>query len=268
MNKSFRLAIAIMVLFVAALWFEKPIREWLEYFEIEYRTAKFISGSIVRLLLITVAIGLIKKLKTVSFCELNQWRNVKNIHAVFIAFVFITVGVASNLNHYLNVTSLLLFLFIIMNLCVGILEELVFRGLVFPLMIKAFKDNKNAIILSAIISSLMFGAIHFINLFSEPNNIVGITSQVFFATAIGVYFCGLLVRTENIIIPIVIHVFVNLSFGAGDLKPLVETVTKSTDTLTPNWGSIVPTTLFFSFIFIGGLYMIFKSNQAKVLQTL
>jgi membrane protease YdiL (CAAX protease family) len=152
---------------------------------------------------------------------------------------------------------------------VGILEEFVFRGIVFPLLIKSFQNKKNVLLWAAFISSFLFGSIHYVNLFEQPGNFVGITSQVFFATSIGVFFCGLMARTGNILIPAAVHALINFSFGAGVLKDgigLLETAVESENGL--NWNSIIPTSIFFIFIMLGGVFMLLKSNKSLLLRKL
>jgi membrane protease YdiL (CAAX protease family) len=178
------------------------------------------------------------------------------------------LGIATNWSTYLNSNIELLILFSLSVSVVGIVEEFVFRGIIFPLFIRSSKTTDRPILISAVLSSLMFGIVHFFNIFSQPENIIGITSQVFFATSIGVFFCGLMVRTGNILIPIIIHALINFSFGAGELKQSMEYITDVENVSGVNWSSIVPTTMFFSFIFIGGIYMILKTDKENILNTL
>lgn len=237
-------------------------------YQIDELVAKFISGFLIRMFLIVGALTLMIKLKLINFAGLDSLGKVKNIHAALIAFSIIIMGFFSNWNTYVNTPVYLVILFLSYTLTVGIVEEVVFRGTIFPLFIKNFKNSKWPIMLGAVLSSFMFGAIHYINLFKQPENIIGITSQVFFALSIGVFFCGLMVRTERIIIPCIIHGLINFTFGSGELKQISEDSSIITENSGANWSTLIPTTIFFSFIFLGGVYMILKSNKEKILQKL
>lgn len=268
MKKEIKIAIVVLIGFLSFLWLEKPLRECLSLNLFEEDIAKQISSITIRIILIVITFGLIKKLRLINFTGLISWRNFKNIQAVFIALALIIMGISSNWTTYTDTKLELLILFTLSTFAVGIVEELAFRGTIFPLLIKSFRITNRPILMSAVISSLMFGLVHFINLFSQPDNIIGITSQVFFATAIGVFFCGLMVRTENILIPCIIHALVNFSFGAGELKQSIEEISDIEEVSGINWSSLIPTTIFFSFIFIGGIYMILKTDKATILSTL
>jgi len=268
MKKEIKIAIVVLIGFISFLSLEKPIREYLSMKLFDEQIAKLVSSIIIRTILIVVVFALIRKFQQINFTGLNNWKKLKNPQTLFVVTAFIIMGLSQNLNTYIQTEFELLILFTMSTVAVGIVEELAFRGTVFPLFIKSFKKSKRPIVVSAVLSSLMFGLVHFINLFSQPENVIGITSQVFFATAIGVFFCGLMVRTENILIPCIIHALINFSFGAGEIKQSIEEVSKIEETTGINWNSVIPTTIFFSFIFIGGIYMILKTDKEVILNKL
>lgn len=268
MKKEFKIAILIFIGFLSFLWIEKPLRELLSSFQIDDLTAKYSSGLLVRIILIYLAILLVKKLKFKKFTALDFPSRYTNIQAIFIPLMFILMGLFSNWNTYYNSETPTLLLFGLSTLAVGVVEEFIFRGTIFPLCINAFKIAQRPILIGAILSSSLFGIVHFINLFSQPDNLIGITSQVFFALSIGVFFSGLMVRTENIILPAFIHALVNFSFGPGELKTVVENTSVVNEGMGVNWSSVIPTTLFFAFIMVGGVYMILNCNEKNIMQKL
>jgi len=268
MKKELKIATIIFIGFLSFLWIEKPLRELLSSFQIDYLTAKYSSGLVVRVILIYLAFLLVKKLKFEKFTGLDSLRKYTNIQAIFIPLMFILMGLFSNWNTYYNSEIHTLLLFGLSVLAVGVVEEFIFRGTIFPLCIKALKNSRRPILIGAILSSSLFGIVHFINLFSQPDNLIGITSQVFFALSIGVFFSGLMVRTENIIIPAFIHALVNFSFGSGELKTVVEDISVVNEGMGVNWSSVIPTTMFFAFIMAGGVYMILNCNEKSIMQKL
>jgi uncharacterized protein len=268
MKKEIKLALLIFIGFLAFLWLEKPLKELLLSFQVDALTAKFSSGTVVRVLLIFGAYQIIKRLHFKLFTGLSSPALYSNIQATFIPLVFVLMGIFSNWNTYYQAELPALVLFALSVLAVGFVEEFVFRGTLFPLCIQAFKNTKNPILYAAALSGSAFGMVHFVNLFSQPENLAGITSQVFFALSIGIFFSGLMVRTENILIPAFIHTLINFGFGAGELNPLAEALSSEKEGEGVNWNSVIPTTLFFAFILVGGVFMIMKSNTSQVLQKL
>jgi len=264
MKKEFENAVIAIIVFISILWLEKPLRSILLSYDIEFYKAKYSAGISVRFCLIILSLLLIRKLNFIKFTSLDNPKNLSNIQSLIIPLVFISIGLLGSWGNYVNAGALKLLLFTLSVLSIGILEELFFRGIIFPLCIKAFKNYKRAILIAAILSSSCFGIIHFVNLFSQPDNLLGITSQVFFALSIGVFFSGLLVRIGNILVPAIIHVLVNFSFGSSELKPLVDDITTISENTGVNWNSLIPTTLFFAFIFAGGLFMILNCNKEEL----
>jgi membrane protease YdiL (CAAX protease family) len=269
MKSNFTRALLTVAVFLLLLWTEKPLREWMTSFFQNELTARFLAGVIVRTSLIILFFYVIRQMSFTTFSGLNSWRKAKNLQAIILALLFVAFGFTSNINTYGASTPSILILFMISVIAVGVLEEFVFRGIVFPLFIQSFQSKKYVLLWAAFISSFLFGSLHYMNLFSQPGNFIGITSQVFFATSIGVFFCGLMARTENIFISILIHALINFSFGAGALTTginKIETTTVAENGL--NWNSIVPTSIFFLFIMSGGVFMLLKSNKTILLRKL
>lgn len=89
-------------------------------------------------------------------------------------------------------------------LCVGFVEEIIFRGFLFK---SLEKDNKNSAI---IISSVTFGIGHLINLFSTGlDNLLPNICQVFYAIAVGFLFVIIFYKGGSLISCILTHSLVN-----------------------------------------------------------
>ena len=112
----------------------------------------------------------------------------------------------------LNLGALETVLYILSMLCVGFLEEVIFRGLLFNAM---REDNlKSAII----VSSLTFGIGHIINLINgSGTELLPNLLQVVYATAAGFMFVMIYYKTESLIGCIFIHgVFNSLSVFSNE----------------------------------------------------
>ncbi len=115
----------------------------------------------------------------------------------FIPLIFIACfGLIGGIEfHYSKLETIL---FIISMLCVGFLEEIIFRGFLFLGMAK--KSLKEAII----VSSLTFGIGHFINLLNG-SELVSTALQVVFAIAVGFTLVTLFYKGGSLIPCIVFH---------------------------------------------------------------
>ena len=110
--------------------------------------------------------------------------------------------------------------FVISMCCVGFLEEVIFRGLLFRAMEK--NNRRTAIIVSA----LTFGLGHFVNLFNgSGRDLASSILQVVFAVMVGFVLVLILVRGGSLLPCIVFHSLNNAlsAFEAeGTLDPNVE----------------------------------------------
>ena len=85
-------------------------------------------------------------------------------------------------------------------LCVGFLEELIFRGLLFNAMLK---NGKNSAI---IVSSVTFGVGHIINLINGSGaELLPNLLQVVYAIAVGFMFMMIYYRTKSLLPCIITH---------------------------------------------------------------
>ena len=107
---------------------------------------------------------------------------------------------------------------IVCMLCVGFLEELIFRGLLFAAIAK---DNiKSAVV----ISSVTFGAGHIINLFNGGGmDLAGNLCQIVFAVSVGFLLVTIFYRGGSLLPCIVVHSAINtLGTFANDANHTVE----------------------------------------------
>lgn len=97
--------------------------------------------------------------------------------------------------------------YVLTMLCVGFLEEVIFRGLLFNAM------RKDGVKSAIIVSSLTFGIGHIVNLFNGSGaELLPNLLQVVYATAAGFMFVMIYYKTESLIVCIVAHgVFNSLS---------------------------------------------------------
>ena len=93
---------------------------------------------------------------------------------------------------------------IICMLCVGFVEEVIFRGFLFKAMAK---NNLRA---AVIVSSVTFGIGHFVNLFNGSGmDLVNNLCQIIFAVAVGFLFVAIFYRSGSLLPCIITHSAIN-----------------------------------------------------------
>jgi len=114
----------------------------------------------------------------------------------------------------LNYGALETTLYILAMLCVGFLEEIIFRGLLFEAM---RKDNVKAAI---IVSSVTFGIGHIINLINGSGaELIPNILQVVYATAAGFMFVMMYYKSKSLLVCIATHGICNaLSVFANEVN--------------------------------------------------
>lgn len=93
--------------------------------------------------------------------------------------------------------------YILYCLSIGIMEETIFRGNIFPLFMYKFSHTKKGLFRAIVSSSALFGAMHLLNLFGGFSPMVFL--QVGYSFLIGCMCALCLIFSGNIIIPIVVH---------------------------------------------------------------
>lgn len=110
-------------------------------------------------------------------------------------------------------------LYLIFIFSIGVFEEILFRGLIQNIIVDVFKTEKNGEIWGLFISSVLFGSMHFINLYTDFSNLSNTIVQVFAATCIGSLYGALLLRTKNIYPIMFFHGLIDFSSMAQEYFP-------------------------------------------------
>ena len=137
----------------------------------------------------------------------------------------------------------------------GLYEEVVLRGSALSNMIYWWKDKPNPVLRSLVVSSLIFGALHLINL--SHAGVAETLMQVGYAAGAGFLFGAAYLRSRNIVGPVICHAIVD--------------ITASIFTLPENAPEVIPFTIATSIIItVGGiligLWLIRKEKQPEILE--
>jgi membrane protease YdiL (CAAX protease family) len=101
---------------------------------------------------------------------------------------------------------------------VGILEEVLFRGLILKILLIKMRHSKKGIVNACVISSILFGVSHVGNIIYIAIDavqlsvyvVLPVVSQIIFTTAFGILAVALFLRSGTLWIPILVH-------GVGNL---------------------------------------------------
>ena len=166
-------------------------------------------------ILFKIAIGIISILLIKFAFKMKGFTYIKKgiIYGIFVyGAMFLAYTISNLILGYSGmdrgVLEALPYIVLFFFICVGIgfVEEMLFRGLVFNFVKKVFCGTKYENILAIMISSVLFGSCHLINLIATPNMVVSTFTQVIYATIIGIYFAVIYVKTNNIVAPILLHI--------------------------------------------------------------
>lgn len=97
-------------------------------------------------------------------------------------------------------------LFSVYCLLVGFFEEVLFRGILFSLIASLFQPTKKGFLLTYVVSSVAFGLVHLLNIFSGGGAAV---LQAGYSILTGGLFAFVLIKTKNILFPAIIHAVYN-----------------------------------------------------------
>lgn len=100
-----------------------------------------------------------------------------------------------------------------MMLSVGIFEEILCRGLLLNTLLLKWKQKRYGIYAAVILSSAIFGSMHFINLFVRPTLVFFTVAQVIYTTMAGTFFAAVYLRSKNILPVILYHALHDISTG-------------------------------------------------------
>ncbi len=129
---------------------------------------------------------------------------------------------------FLETSNSLIYLYIFESFTTAFFEEVIFRGIIFLVILQRLPNTKSGIFKAIVFSSMVFGLFHLLNLL----NGAGFTStilQVGYSFLMGMMWAVVFIKTENILYSILLHASYNY-FGYVLFK--VGTVVNRYDTFT------------------------------------
>lgn len=180
--------------------------------------------TIAKLMISAIIIWLMQKMEVFDIRDFNFHRIKKVILIICAGSVIAVIGLLFALVHLPKYRFIAPnpsdFLLVAMSQVVGIgiFEEILYRGLIFKILLKNMGDSRRGTIMACIVSSVIFGLVHITNLIDIYKYaghlsiavVLPVLSQVVFTTAFGLLNAALFLRLGTLWIPILIH-------GTGNL---------------------------------------------------
>lgn len=104
-------------------------------------------------------------------------------------------------------------------LMIGGLEEIVFRGVIFGALQRAWESKRRGLLSAVVVSSLLFGLVHIANLIENPDALLEVLGQVGYSTLIGLLLALAALRTGGITFSIVLHGLFNFVYDYAQMLP-------------------------------------------------
>ncbi|WP_034057377.1 CPBP family intramembrane glutamic endopeptidase [Lacinutrix jangbogonensis] len=277
MKKTYLNLITLLALYLSCLLLTFPLNKLLLDYDISELKSRFISQIIVLIPLLIALFFLIKKFDLKTFNGIDKGLNIGKSKFLLFPLLFLIYIVYNNFYNISSIESSELLLIIVMVLLVGFTEELFFRGILLPFFIFKLKTKKHFLLSSILLSSLVFGIIHLLNLINNSSTIVGVTIQVIFAVCIGCFFSGLILRTNSIIIPSLFHAIINFKAWVGQVtyksKEPIEYTEEFLSTMPeipePTiWNSLINELPYFLLLLLLGCLILWKIDEQKILKKL
>lgn len=231
--------------------------------EYSFSNVDEILKNLISLIFITILIYKIKNIKIFHFSFLKS--DYKNyIFLIPLLFIY-TNGFKSFINFDASShSSITLITYTLKIFSSAILEEYLFRGLIFGLFFVYFSKTRKDIFTCVIFSNLIFGFAHIINLWSlDYMTFQYVINQMYASFCIGVYFSALYLSSKNLLSLTIAHFIINF-FSSLDEINFVENTSVSLENNINNFIGELITITIYSIPLIIGLYIIFKFKKDDI----
>ncbi len=150
--------------------------------------------------------------------------------------------------------------FVVSNVLIGAAEELLCRGLLSTTLLSYFGTGREGILKAALLSSILFGCIHFTNY--TGGDPTGVIMQVIYTFGTGVLLCAIYFRSGSIWFLILIHAFEDIYGGLSELMTYGGGSAEITTNVINNYNLMLLVPAIPSFIF--GLFLLRKSKTEEI----
>ncbi len=150
-------------------------------------------------------------------------------------------------------------------LLIGIFEEFLCRGWIQNEFIERFANNRKQIIVSILLSSLIFGGMHISNIWIGGQSVLETISQIIQATGMGFLLGAIYFRTKNIWSVIFLHGYWDFALFLGEIN-IIKDCVQGTPTKEYQLSMLAASTLFSILYIIIGLYVLRKNKTQGLIE--
>ena len=141
------------------------------------------------------------------------------------------------------------------DLVVAVMEEILFRGFLFMFFLTLFQDKKKGAVYAILLSSIAFGVIHLVNIFSNPP--LAVLAQVGYSFLLGVVLSLVYLGSENFVLPVLGHFLFN---ALNDTVPSMF-LSYSMDTAYYIWNAVLGV---FALLYAIGIAIVMERRKNHV----
>ena len=168
-----------------------------------------------QIVLAIIGILFMRKLQVLDEDDFKFKNIVKGLLLGWLVFVLMAIIVLTSFSnrseYFIKSEPLFLLVVILFPFSTGLLEEVVFRGIVLKILLKKMGDTKKGIINAFIISAALFAVVHSVHLiWTTP---IEVAADLIFAMSGGILLGAIYLRTKTLVVPILLHWLLNLSGG-------------------------------------------------------
>lgn len=147
-------------------------------------------------------------------------------------------------------------------LLIGISEELMCRGWVQNSFLKRYGKSKKGVLISILLASLVFGAMHITNYFAG-NTLLETAAQVLQTTSLGFLFGVIYYKSGNIWTPIILHTVYDFSIMIGEVGAFKDCVMLDVPTFASTLATFYSTVLMIGIYIVQGLKVLNWDDKSK-----
>ena len=251
------------------LIFQIPISDLFLNFNCGTYISKSLDKGITSCVVVTFVLYLIHK-ESLPIYYFNF--NLKDLkyYSLLLLYIVIFSGGFSDFSNFnfseINNGFLEVYVFKIMT--ASFLEEFVFRGFILGIMIYNFPKTKRGFFKSVLISGVLFGCMHLINLWTvEDLTLKDVLNQVYATASFGIMYGATYLKTKSILLLGFLHFVSNFFSSLGELNTseiIDQVITTPTDSLIISIINEILRIIIFGIPLIIGLYLISTINQSDI----
>lgn len=226
---------AFAVMIIGTVLTEIPAENWLMN-TMDYQSASYITGVVSQGLVSVLLVVLLSKmglLQAAGFTRPSQWKQ------LWLLWPLLALSVVNGLDVFTGALVIdgskqtAIILYTLLYISVGFVEEILFRGVMMTIMVQKWGTTRKGIYKAVIVSSVLFGLLHLVNLAMGRYSLLAAATQTGYALFFGVFFGACMLR-NNSIWPVIFGHTVFDFFGALNAISVGGTFTRSRETTPQN----------------------------------